>query len=134
MQINRRSKLVRFSYLIRPEGIPSRTTLCAFFWRTFVGMPILLATVLALLVYVGWSIYHYPLPWAGYTSVILLICGSFAFCDYLTNKVKHGNLGNSTFVQGVKTIKGKVCPIITFVDPPVPNDDINLSDYYSTEM
>lgn len=36
MQLSRRSRLARFSYFGPFGPMPSRTSLCAFFWQTFV--------------------------------------------------------------------------------------------------
>lgn len=166
MKLDRTSTLVKFSYLIHillnaekayPTGtittrwdntqvqdmeyavIPFRTSLCAFFWRTFVLVPgiiIGLGTALSVAAYMlarflGVHLLEvaYVLAALGNMAVIgmLLIWAepwikpafvkggvldrmTTKLDDRITASIESGAV--QSFIQGLKAIKHKVCPII----------------------
>lgn len=139
MQLRKDSRLVRFSYWPSNEvdEIPPRTSLCAFFWRTFVFKPliILVGTLVVgtLTFLILRSAYHHrtlALHLLGLAVLITLIV-------YLLNRNStrvrstliqaesyiitssrslKATITASTFWQGLRTIKGKVCPIIDLIE------------------
>lgn len=149
MILDRNSRLVRFGYLLNPpvyrwtpEGrytkqtrVPLQTSLCAFFWRTFVFMPILCLSLLfitvegVITVIRFWQFFLLGCAIAGVTlgSVFLIVQ---AAQRQLMSKVltpvgesfDRGvdriifSSGWKAFWGGVWAIKGKICPIIQLKD------------------
>lgn len=153
MVLNRDSKLVKFSYLLyknkyryHPDApydayygakwwhtnIPATTSLCAFFWRTFVFMPLLTAGSVAIAAGiiggVGLFIYRYPFDFLAISGIVLttlvIVFGAAhatrtKTAKRIASKAKKRMLDPIIYastwrvlVEGVKAIKGKVCPII----------------------
>lgn len=143
MTLNKDSKLVKFSYLLERKKwqgadlgyskIPAQTSLCAFFWRTFVFMPLFFCA--ALLAVVGGA-YHLVIHWQITLVILAAIALSLGIIYLMSQAGKRrvvqrifspvGDLIDATvdrvtyssgwkaFWAGFKTIKGKVCPVIEF--------------------
>lgn len=146
--LNKDSKLVKFSYMLRSSKpvynekglhvehskIPRQTTLCRFFWRTFVFMPlfcIMTVTAALTLLILGGSIILDNLVGASITAgaaVLGLLLVEWVKLltkkGYVDKAIDTAIVGpidttvlavkNSLFFQGLKTLKGKMCPIIYF--------------------
>ena len=152
MVLDRDSKLVRFSYMLCAKQdqqdytqldqyghphyeyskVPYKTSLCSFFWRTFVFTPLALLCIMAgisfvltMAVVASWKrpdIFFMIL--AGLVIAILLIIGinytanhklvqnSYYKVAYKLDKRVFSTTAWQVFVAGVKTLKGKMCPII----------------------
>jgi hypothetical protein len=99
MVLNKNSRLVRWTYLVIGDHVPVRTSLCMFFWRAFLITPIIVILVGVLFILAS-------------PGLVIAWCFERFFkrsSSKVINRIK-----NSVFVQGAATIKGKVCPIITF--------------------
>ena len=137
LQLSEQSKLVRWTYFLRDlnynssasiySKIPAQTTLCRFFWRCFVFMPLFWCLPLAFLTLVGMVIYMAYLDFGllkmllfsgAVTGGVALLFGSLYTARAVSRassiKAFKANIANSTFVQGLKAIKSKVCPILRF--------------------
>ena len=124
MELKTNSRLVQWAYFLRDGDPPNTTTLCRFFWRAFVFVPIywlVMATALgcsvALLVIMVWANLH-VIMWGGVvlTAFFSLVYGGYILLCAQLGKVPPTSIENSTFVQGAKTIKSKFCPIIYLVE------------------
>lgn len=137
MVLSRRSRLARFAYFGPFGPMPRQTSLCAFFWRTFVFVPIFCAVVAALVgtlaVLIAGVVWNHRRLWpyaAFFVSLIVVISLSIIYEDEIEAwHERHPRFGvptplfsagthaldavrDSFFVQGLKTLKGKLCPII----------------------
>lgn len=98
------------------SSIPARTSLCRFFWRAFLIVP--LVSVPVVICYgvvaagglIGGLISGIPFPKTN------LGVGKYLdkAADGISNVV--GAVLDSVFIKGLKAIKARVCPIITFED------------------
>jgi hypothetical protein len=133
MILDHTSRLVRWTYVLNhsrryyTDGVwrraPHTTTLCRFFWRAFVLMPILWSSILFGFVHVSvlmWEHLHQSFVVlsliAAAIAMVLIIAGIGSTIRYAVRKgtlPSMASIANSTFVQGLKAIKRKVCPIIT---------------------
>lgn len=117
MELSPSSRLVRFAYFFKSYGPPTSTTLCAFFWRAFVIIPLIWT-----LIVVGAGSILYGLgrgtwlhPWIMLITVITL-CLIVLFAtyveeaDHIINAIDR--IEASTFYQGLKSLKSKMCPVI----------------------
>lgn len=142
MTLDRNSLLVRFAYSVFSSKewhgnffsrIPLRTTLCAFFWRAFVLVPLTWLCIgcgLAFFVTAAFRVakeyWHLELMVAALaislTPVIFIVIA--VVHEYAENEEYVDNLfyrlENSVFVQGAKSVKSKFCPIIEFTKQPQP--------------
>ena len=100
------------------SNIPPRTSLCRFFWRSFLLVPILwvpMTIVKLLMLVVGFVI-----GLAGFFPALPFLSASGAgisnFLDRTGDAICAGvdAVRESTFVRGIKAIKGRVCPVIEF--------------------
>lgn len=134
MQLSEQSRLVRWTYFLRDRyynpntgkysKAPAQTTLCRFFWRCFVFMPLFWVIVPGFpLTIIGLAIHDFGI-WnvlkfvVTTLSVLLAIIGAVVVYNANWSKgirasIRHATT-DSVFVQGVKAVKGKLCPIITF--------------------
>ena len=130
MQLDANSRLVKFAYWMnRPKvlgytatedgghwvavcsNIPNKTSLCKFFWRAFVIVPIISPFVFAALsisaafIWIGSRTPKLPKPLFLSLAV-----------DKLENKVAAlaDSIKYSTFIAGLWAFKQNICPIITF--------------------
>ena len=115
MKLQRNSRLVRFAYSI--DGFPpEHTTLCAFFWKTFLFTPLIwLLIVGGTVLMAGVVIYHlvqFSIASSGIFPAIIVLVGLVTW--WFMKKDVKDRIKASTFVQGAKAIKSKFCPIITF--------------------
>lgn len=122
MVLKANSRLVRWTYIWRDSAPPSTTTLCRFFWRAFVFMPLAWLGIVSccgiLLTALGSVIWNDPFGFlwglalvmtcAGFVSIALLVWFAGEKIIALTPQ----EIKESAFVQGVKTIHSKMCPII----------------------
>lgn len=120
MVLASRSRLVRWAYYLNDFGPPAQTSLCAFFWRAFVFMPLfwLLMTfvVFSILFVICSVVYRNP---GTFTALVLI--GAIIILALRKSRTISRAVDNSlycleqtVFWQGVKTVKGKFCPIIYF--------------------
>lgn len=121
MVMNPKSKLARLAYWFAEDGPPPMTTLCAFFWRSFLCVPlawaVIAATAGSLVFLVGLLAIEAPGAFFGLVVGLLLFWFSFATLKNSYRRTlqdMYERITDSTFAQGVKAIKGKVCPIIYF--------------------
>lgn len=124
MVIHRNGWLYRWTYLLSSSwSRPDQISLCSFFWRAFLWMPLFWLTVGsgAALVLAGvWFILRHrmfwiALPWALVWALFMYITrkdgpANIKLADF-TKQVK-----SSVFWQGLKAVKGRFCPIIRFED------------------
>lgn len=108
MRLDPKSKLVRWTYFLNPCGPPCQTTLCAFFWRGFVFIPLFWALIVIGIGVLLAIIWLHP----GQTAAAVGLIGAFLGTVWLAAQTSSHKFQQSTFVQGVKAIKGKYCPII----------------------
>lgn len=108
MTLNRGSKLVRFAYYFADFGVPSQTSLCRFFWRAFVFMPLawigivgIVCLLLFMLTMLTWSTKGV----APVAIVVIAFVVAYVAEHFTTIK-------NSTFIQGIKSLMEPYCPII----------------------
>lgn len=119
MTLNSDSRLVRFAYSWPPDSyVPVKTTLCRFFWRTFVFMPLAYAIMIGLPVTMT-LMFAYETPKAFLTIVLGLIWSVVLIssnADVIENRFEaiRDRVAPTVFWQGVKSLKSKVCPIIRF--------------------
>lgn len=134
MKLSRKSRLVKWAYLMPPfEGPPYRTSLCAFFWRAFVFVPLFW---LSLVIIAGRLLFLYGKYWRYSISVTvvvaLVVFAIITACNAAERRrdaraeenwqrrragleplpVRRYRLADSVFWQGLKAVKGKVCPLI----------------------
>lgn len=113
MHLSRDSKLVRFSYFFFHNGPPEQTTLCAFFWRTFVLNPIVLlaaATAIAGVVFMFGHAIFLIVSFLGFfysLALILFVVGLAIWRPTVKTPVVA-----TVFWHGLKATKSKFCPII----------------------
>lgn len=121
MVLNRNGKLVRFAYSQSEYGPPQQTSLCALFWRAFVGMPLLYlvqgAAILGICTGFSGLVWKFPIIFLVILGVGLLFGIATAVDNHLDGNPNfvttlHDRVESSVFVQGVKAIKGKFCPLI----------------------
>jgi hypothetical protein len=119
MTLRSDSKLVRWAYFFSSYP-PKHTTLCAFFWRAFVSIPLawlgmgLLVTFI--LYVVGYGMF-YQAPLASLIVTLSIIWGVIVPGNYqktlnATLKRALDRADEMVFMQGVKAFKSKFCPII----------------------
>ena len=124
MILNPKGKLVRWAYSFSEWGPPSATTLCAFFWRAFFFIPLAWTVIAGLVGGSLWllGVFAYHLPWLSLGIITVGVIAYFFSPRFKNVSYKleekfdalEDTVRNSTFGQGVKAIKGKVCPIIYF--------------------
>ena len=129
MKLSRQSRLVRFAYFFSDFGPPNCTTLCAFFWRAFVLTPLVwfgVIFVLGVLIFHFAKFYYISVP-VTVTAVAMF----FAVARWVDGSKRkrrereyarergeqvpptvRERIADSVFWQGLKTVKGKVCPLI----------------------
>ena len=135
MTLNSHSRLVQWTYYFAdsryrgedPEGLsiygkwPQHTTLCRFFWRAFVFVPLIWATIIGVgsfaiggLCILLWRNLLLSAQFAGVISFVMVSCAAVYYWLLPTNwsEVTYVSIKTSTFMQGVKAIKSKFCPII----------------------
>lgn len=120
MNLSRDSKLVRFSYIFYHLGVPEQTSLCAFFWRTFVWNPIIICGALFMvgmfISLVGHAVWLIAtLLGAAHSIALLVFLGGVALLVVLTVKRRpkfKTPVVATVFWQGLKATKSKFCPII----------------------
>lgn len=121
MELKRNSRLVKWAYKFSDFGPPDSTTLCRFFWRAFVFMPLVwLFIVGSVGLVVGgigvliWQNLLTTVKVAGFLLSLVAVVGFVAYHVYYTEwtEVTLNSINRSTFVQGVKAVKSKFCPII----------------------
>lgn len=130
MNLNPNSKLVRWAYFFSSYNNtpgtyfgPRSTTLCAFFWRAFVIVPLVWLLLLSLMGAVLWVTWQTPMVVALYVGVIVLWFILWAILSIIigaiTRFVRKGSTISSSSTlgvaaAGVRSIKQKFCPIIRF--------------------
>lgn len=118
MDLKRDSLLVKWTYLTREYSPPSQTTICRFFWRAFFFMPLLALMAMAVVAGIGYAIYKNPGEFGILVGILALIVAIVAVGSYLEESgiPLPGELKNkvrgSILVQGFKSVKSKICPII----------------------
>lgn len=123
--LKRDSRLARWAYFfddstLQPDGrfnkVPPSTTLCALFWRAFVFVPLGVAVLVALLIFVLSAISHVIFTYPLRTLITLLCIAVIALFIRLVATLVSAKdrFADTLFVQGVKAVKGKFCPIIKF--------------------
>lgn len=135
MTLAKESRLVRWAYWMEDDKkVPERTTLCAFFWRAFFYSPLIvvaaLVCVACLVVMLGrvawWLIWYFNLVELAkfvrlMIAVVVLsvaVIGIVAGISFVAKKAAEPvkplgrRLRDSVFMQGVKSIKSKFCPLI----------------------
>lgn len=132
MQLYPKSKLVRWTYLLRERKYdwddhvtrkyPKQTTLCRFFWRAFVFMPLFwlgITGVFGFILVMTYKVFIED-PWSfllGVGIVVGILGGLLlvaVICSTEWRKVTPKAIRESVFVQGVKSVKDKFCPVIRF--------------------
>lgn len=133
MNLNPNSKLVRWAYFfsssMNTPGTyfgPRSTTLCAFFWRAFVIVPLVWLFIFGLVGAILWAIWQAPLVAATYVGVIVLYLVFLAILPIIFGEIarfvrKGSTISSSSTLgvaaAGVRSIKQKFCPIIRFENP-----------------
>jgi hypothetical protein len=116
MKLNKKGKLVRFGYCM--GGVPYQTTLCRFFWRTFIFMPLFFLLVAAGVVTCLASFWFVPGMAFGVVGILFSIALLTVILSYVEDRryfpMASYAVRNSVFGQGVKAIKSKICPFIDF--------------------
>ena len=121
MVLNTHSRLVRWAYFFGSVWEHDTTTLCQFFWRAFVFVPLGWLVIVAFFGFVifsaGWFLLSYP---KAFLLSMLLVIAPIAILwtsSYLLNlrdQLIVKRVRDSIFVQGLVALKGKLCPIIYF--------------------
>lgn len=134
MVLNSKSWLVRWAYSLygpAPEERygPPTTTLCAFFWRAFVFVPLTWAAIVGLICLILYSFYMELMIMASIVGAIivpflLLIDGDLLtgwFDKWRWDKWEEDNLNRqrqpsvlNVFLDGIVAFKSKFCLIIYF--------------------
>lgn len=130
MTLNGQSRLVQWTYLFREKqyihrtGVytkyPTHTTLCRFFWRAFFFMPLAWLIILGFsgLVVAGIGIIIFENPrlvgivTGGITTGTLVGFGVYHLSRTNWSQMTIHTVTESTFIQGLKSVKSKFCPII----------------------
>ena len=119
MVLSRNSKLVKYAYMNQvPYLFESiKTSLCAMFWRcviTTLLYSLFAALVIVLLTLLGIAIYKNP-----HKTVVILavLAGDSAFLTFLyfvsdPVKSKWDAIADSPTGQMIRSVKGKVCPLV----------------------
>lgn len=96
--------------------VPPQTTLCNLFWRAFFFAPLIgglpSIAALALLWWGLVELYRHPLRSLAVTLGLCLVVGSILGLVWLWDHYRSGE--PSVFLQGLKAVKGKFCPLIKF--------------------
>lgn len=108
MTLNRGSKLVRFAYYFADYGVPSQTSLCRFFWRAFVFVPLFWLLISTFISIVIFALYATTIATKGLLPLVLFgITGIVYLLSTYSDVIK-----NSVFIQGIKAMLEPYCPII----------------------
>ena len=119
MELKSDGKLVRWAYKFS-DYTPETTTLCRFFWRAFVLVPLAWAVILGgvggilgmMIVLFLENPLRFLLIVGGIISGLALLIGGIWSWNLPWSEITPASIKDSTFVQGAKTIKSKFCPII----------------------
>lgn len=138
MELKRDGKLARWAYFFDQSGyrdgdyfgnVPHQTSLCALFWRAFVGVPLLMLVhlfiVVTILFLIGMAVWHYWHTIAWVAAALLIAALLTLLISWVLHRTLDATPGDaaeilveriadSVFVQGLKAVKGKMCPIIKF--------------------
>ena len=133
MNLNPNSKLVRWAYFFSSYNNtpgtyfgPRSTTLCAFFWRAFVFVPLAWLFIFGLVGAVLLAIWKTPLITLVYVGVLILWLVFLAILSIIFREIarfvrKGSTISSSSTLgvaaAGVRSIKQKFCPIIRFENP-----------------
>lgn len=130
MELDRDGKLARWAYCLSDNWIldgkysgkvPRQTSLCALFWRAFVGVPLaflffaLLLVTVVVMVVLGAIRFWYPLllTLGIVMTGVVVVAGASYWLDTRSDGL-HTQKEPSVFWEGLKAVKGKVCPIVKF--------------------
>lgn len=125
MNISRNSLLYKWAYTFTDSwSKPDQTTLCAFFWRAFLFVPLgFLAMITigsAFLIEVIITYKENPTDFflvvglaVGVVLVAIFVTSIPAIADSISNRLEDSEW---VFVKGLTSLKKKFCPIIRFKD------------------
>ena len=120
MTLNRNGKLIRWAYCFSEDSPPKRVSLCSFFWRAFICVPLVWMFIMSLTLGALFFFIKYTIITKGFLLFLVLLVIGLVYLgetydgtdqSSLTNRA-YNKISNTIFVQGIKTIKGKFCPII----------------------
>lgn len=122
MVLDRKSLLVRWTYKFS-EYPPDHTTLCRFFWRCFVWMPLAWAAICGGggVLLACFIIANLDTHWLFGAGVAVAVLGTVGFMFGVENyapKVKRfvrhtaQDVTASVVWQGAKAVKSRICPLI----------------------
>ena len=121
MILNPRSRLVRWAYLFSDVWEHETTTLCRFFWRAFVFIPLVWLSIVGgcgvVLVSAGMLLLSYPKAFLLGVLLVASITAILWTSSYLLNlhdRLIVKRVRDSIFAQGLMALKKKFCPIIYF--------------------
>ena len=117
MTLHPESRLVRWTYF--PNKLfryPKHTTLCRFFWRAFVLMPLCWVLIGIFITGFGIAIWEHLTTFSlAFVCILATIGLSGGLCALIHTDwgtVTINSVKESTLFQGLKTVKGRFCPII----------------------
>ena len=118
MTLSGQSRLVRWTYVLSPWP-PDQTTLCAFFWRCFIWMPLfwlmvvcLSVSATVLIVWGSWQTRGLA-PLAVFLLALLIwLWDRYDAASRQWAQRMEARIGQSVFVQGLRALKGKLCPLV----------------------
>jgi hypothetical protein len=139
MKLQRQSKLVRWAYSFDGKhDVPSYTSLCAFFWRAFVFVPLgwasIVGIVLFVIVMLVGGAWQHPRTAILVTTFMVVFTG-LVVNDKAINRKFRGigdSIEESVFWQGLVATKSKFCPLIEIESEPelAPLGSDDWPDFY----
>lgn len=126
MKLSKHSRIVKWAFLFSGSHKPSRTSLCAIFWRCVFLTPF---TVLSIGTFVGFILAQFwlkPLQAFGVVATIAALIGFGYGCAVIDDRIKARRAERlerlstvrkiSPLREGARAIKSRICPIVEIVE------------------
>jgi hypothetical protein len=117
MELKRDSWLVKWAYLGEHinKWSDTHTSLCALFWRSVLFTPLKLAVPLGMVGVIAVMAYHEPMSALVVFGGVLIALALTAAVAFVSAYVQERGTSDQSpvVVQMLKSVKGKVCPMVT---------------------
>lgn len=121
MKLQRNSRVVRWAYW--GERVPERTSLCAIFWLTVLVTPMKILICLCLVWIIGPAVWFFPLRISALIACMAIFVAVVWLGGWIEEQARKRRFNRpdddepkpSVLIDGLKAVKGKVCPIVEIV-------------------